>query len=74
MSMMLAGGGIKGGQLLGATDKQGAEVVEGGCKPEDVAATVLSALGIDPSKEYHTPIGRPITLVREGNPIPALLS
>jgi hypothetical protein len=73
MSMMLAGGGIKGGQVLGTTDRQGAEVVDGGCKPEDVAATVLQSLGIDPRTEYQGG-GRPITLVREGNPIPALLA
>jgi uncharacterized protein (DUF1501 family) len=69
MSMMLAGGGIRGGQVLGATDAQGAEVTSGACKPEDVAATVLQSLGINPRKEYDTPSGRPVTLVREGKPI-----
>ena len=73
MSMMLAGGGIKNGQVLGATDKQGAEVTDGGVKPEDVAATVVSALGIDPRTEYPAN-GRPITLIRDGNPIPQLLA
>jgi hypothetical protein len=73
MSMMLAGGGIRGGQVLGATDKQGGDVTDGGVKPEDVAATVLRVLGIDPRKEYQGG-GRPITLVRDGNPIPALSS
>jgi hypothetical protein len=72
MSMMMAGGGIKGGQVLGVTDKQGAEVVDGACKPEDVAATALHLLGIDPRKEYTTPAGRPITLVREGNVVTQL--
>jgi hypothetical protein len=74
MSMMLAGGGIKGGQVLGTTDRQGAEVTGGACKPEDVAASVLRALGIDPRKEYPTPAGRPITLVREGKLIPELFA
>lgn len=73
MSMMLAGGGIKNGQVLGATDKQGADVTEGGVKPEDVAATVVTALGIDPRTEYPAN-GRPITLIRDGNPIPQLLA
>jgi hypothetical protein len=73
MSMMLAGGGIKNGQVLGTTDKQGAEVTDGGVKPEDVAATVLTALGIDPRTEYPAN-GRPITLIRDGNLIPQLLA
>lgn len=74
MSMMLAGGGIKCGQVLGVTDKQGAEVTAGACKPEDVAATILQALGINPRKEYPTPAGRPITLVREGKLIAELVA
>lgn len=73
MSMLLAGGGIKNGQVLGATDLQGAEVVDGGAKPEDVAATVLKVLGIDPRKEYPAN-GRPITLVRDGEPISKLIA
>jgi hypothetical protein len=74
MSMMLAGGGIRGGHVVGTTDKQGAEVTDGACKPEDVAATILRVLGIDPLKEYHTSTGRPITLVREGKVISELVS
>lgn len=73
MSMMLAGGGIKNGQVLGATDREGAEVTDGGVKPEDVAATVLQTLGIDPRTEYEAG-GRPITLIRDGEPIRALFA
>jgi uncharacterized protein (DUF1501 family) len=73
MSMMLAGGGIKNGQVLGTTDKQGAEVTDGGVKPEEIAATVLKVLGIDPRTEYEAG-GRPITVVRDGDPIPALMT
>jgi hypothetical protein len=39
-----------------------------------VAATFYKALGIDPKKEYHTNSGRPITIVRDGNPIEKLIS
>jgi hypothetical protein len=74
MSMMLAGGGVRTAQVLGVTDQRGAEVTAGACKPEDVAATVLQLLGIDPKLEYATASGRPITLVREGNPIRELLT
>ena len=73
MSMLLAGGGIKNGQVLGVTDQQGAEVVDGGVKPEDVAATVLKVLGIDPRTEYEA-AGRPITVVRDGEPISQLIA
>jgi len=66
MSMVLAGGGIAGGRVRGKTDKQGAEVVDGGCTPRDVAATVLHALGIDPRTEYHTSTGRPVMAVGGG--------
>lgn len=71
MSMLLAGGGIQNGQVLGATDKQGADVTDGGVKPEDVAATVLTVLGIARRTEYRAG-GRPITLIRDGDPIRAL--
>lgn len=65
MSGLFAGGGVKGGRVLGTTDAQGAQVVKSGWSkkrsmyPEDVAATIYSALGIDWTKEIqHTPSGR----------------
>jgi len=67
MSMLLAGGGIAGGQVRGKTDKKGAEVVDQACTPQDVAATALHALGIDPRTEYHTPTGRPVMAVGQGH-------
>lgn len=72
MSMVLAGCGIQGGQVIGKTDAQGAEVVEDAHQPEDVAASAFHALGIDHHKEYYTPTGRPIQIVRDGNPIQKL--
>lgn len=73
-SMLLAGGGLRGGQVVGATDPEGdaAKLVD----PRSVAdihATVLSALGVDPQREIVAPIGRPIKL-SEGQPIEQLLS
>jgi len=66
MSMMLAGGGIRGGQVIGKTDDKGGEVIEDGCTPPDVAASILHALGIDHRKEYQTASGRPVQIVRDG--------
>jgi uncharacterized protein (DUF1501 family) len=74
MFCLLAGGGIKGGQVLGASDANGMGPKEKGITPEDVAASLYRALGIDHHKEYHTDTGRPIMIVRDGNPIPQLFS
>jgi len=74
MTMMLAGGGIRGGQVIGRTDDRGGEVIEDGCTPADVAASILRALGINHHKEYHTPTGRPIQIVRDGNVVRKLFS
>lgn len=64
-SAVLAGGGIKGGQVLGATDATGAKISDSGVsgrtevRPEDVACTAFSALGIDWTTVRHDdPLGR----------------
>jgi hypothetical protein len=72
MSMLVAGAGIRGGQVVGATDAQGARVTDVAGTPEDVAASCLNALGIDPHKEFDTSTGRPIQIVRDGKPIDTL--
>jgi uncharacterized protein (DUF1501 family) len=72
MSMLFAGAGIKGGQVIGKTDSTASEPTETPLSPEDTAASFYHALGIDHLKEYRTPDGRPVYLVREGKPIRAL--
>lgn len=67
MSMMIAGCGIRGGQVIGATDAAGSQVIADPCTPADVAASALHALGIPHTKEYHTPTGRPVMIVRDGH-------
>tara|TARA_Y100001934_G_scaffold211307_1_gene250079 strand:+ start:740 stop:2059 length:1320 start_codon:yes stop_codon:yes gene_type:complete len=62
-----AGGGVKGGQVIGATDNYGETPAERPIRPEDVATTLLAMLGIDPQQEYQTPTGRPIKLQAEGS-------
>ncbi len=71
-SMALAGGGIRGGQVIGATDPEGGRKVEDPRSVADIHATVLTALGIDPAHKEVSPIGRPIQF-SEGAPIAALL-
>ncbi len=65
-SLVMAGGGIKGGQVYGKTDKEGAAVEEQKVSGLDFMATVCKALGIDWTKQNHTPIGRPIRIVDKG--------
>lgn len=72
MSMIMAGGGIRGGQVIGKTDDKAQEPVEAPYSPDDAAASFLHALGIDHKKEYHAPSGRPVMISRNGEPIPEL--
>jgi hypothetical protein len=60
---VLAGGGIKGGQVLGKTSADGMEVSERPIGVEDLLATVARALGIDGKKQNHSNVGRPIRIV-----------
>ena len=74
-SCMMAGGGIKGGSIIGASDPDGMEVAERPVKVADLHATLCHAIGIDLNKELTTPQGRPIRLVRkEANPINELFA
>ncbi len=57
-SCLMAGGRIKGGVVMGATDQIAGEVTEGLCTPQDLAATVLSEVGIPPLRTFVPPTGR----------------
>jgi uncharacterized protein (DUF1501 family) len=66
-STVLAGAGIKGGQAVGKTGKDGSGVVERPVRVGDFLATVFTAVGVDPAKENLTWEGRPIALVPKGS-------
>ena len=51
--MWLAGGGVKGGQIIGATDEVGYTVVDRPIHPNDFHATILCALGLDQDELYY---------------------
>lgn len=72
MFMLLAGGGIRGGQVLGQSDDKATQPAHEGFSPDDVAASFYHTLGIDHTKEYHTNTGRPIMIVRDGKVIQKL--
>lgn len=73
MFVLQAGGAVRGGQVLGASDEKGEAPAGDGFSPDDVAATFFTNLGIDPHKEYTTHTGRPVMLVRNGRVIPQLM-
>jgi hypothetical protein len=69
---ILAGGGVKGGAVYGASDKFAAEPSVNPTPPVDLAATVYHCLGVDPRMEIRDRLGRPMTLC-EGKVIEAIL-
>jgi len=69
---MMAGGKTNGGQVIGATDDKAQGPLNEGLTPDDLAASFLHNIGIDPKTEYAANVGRPITLIRNGSPIPGL--
>jgi len=73
MSVLFAGGGTPGGQVVGATDSRGYAAVDRILSPENFASTVYAKLGIDPNTILHTPAGRPTHLVSDPTPIRELM-
>jgi hypothetical protein len=71
-NVALAGGGIKGGQVLGASNPDGTEVKDQPVTVPDLLASFCHALRVDPAKESMTSIGRPIKIVDGGKPVGAL--
>ena len=63
---VVAGAGVRGGTVYGATDKYGKYPIENKTSPEDLAATIYHALGIDPDLMIEMPDGRPVPLVGNG--------
>lgn len=74
MFMLLAGGGVRGGQVLGESDSTASMPLNDGFSPDDVAASFYYALGIDHTTEYHTSTGRPVMIVRDGRVIRELFA
>ncbi len=72
-SVVFAGGGLTGGRVIGATDKTATEVTDTPVEPEDLLYSIYSMMGVDPAREHHTSIGRPVKNVNGGKLIPGLL-
>jgi hypothetical protein len=69
----LAGGGVKGGQVIGATNAFGEVPSERPVSPSDLALSILTLLGVNPAKELTTPSGRPVKILAEGSFISELV-
>lgn len=70
---LMAGAGTPQGQVLGRSDAKGDSPADRRTTPADLAATIYTKLGLDPSYQFETPDGRPIRLVDGGKPIAELL-
>ena len=68
-SIFFAGAGVRAGQVIGATDRQGAFPTGRGYTPGDVAATIYHALGIDPAQRLYDLQRRPHFVLPDGEPI-----
>jgi uncharacterized protein (DUF1501 family) len=71
-SIFFAGGGTRGGQVIGATDKNAAYPTGPGYTPGDVAATIYQAIGVDPHRMLHDRQNRPLAVLPEGEVIPSI--
>jgi hypothetical protein len=72
-SIVMAGGGIRRGQVYGASDRSGSYPALNPTAPADVAATILHCLGIDPAGHVYDQQSRPL-IISSGTPIDAVLS
>lgn len=73
-AMMLAGAGIRGGQVIGETSADGAEIKSKPTRTADLMATIFRGVGLDPRKQNMSNVGRPIRLADpDGTPLEELL-
>ncbi len=72
-SVLLAGAGIKGGAVCGASDAHAAYVKDRPVRPADICATIYQSLGIDPDLPVYDRAGRPVPIANGGQPIREIL-
>jgi Protein of unknown function (DUF1501) len=73
-NVALAGGGVQGGRVIGASNADGTEVKDRPVTVPDLLASICHALKVDPNKEAMTPVGRPIKVVDGGKPVRELFA
>ncbi|MFO0926240.1 MAG: DUF1501 domain-containing protein [Gemmataceae bacterium] len=72
LSMTLAGGGLRHGQVIGATEKDGGAIATRPVTPMDLAATIYRHMGVPLDTEYDDGTGRPVLIANHGQPIAEL--
>ena len=72
-TVLLGGGGVRGGRVIGASDDRAEKPAGDPHGPEDLAATMHHLLGVDPNHEFYTPEGRPVKVVNDGRVMRELL-
>lgn len=72
MSVLLSGGGIRTGQVLGATSPKGEHPADHPVSPADVLATIYRHLGVDAEQSFINAAGRPIPILSHGTPLAGL--
>lgn len=72
-SVLIGGGGLKGGQVVGASEPRGGKVRERPIAPADLLATLYQALGVPLDTHFADASGRPVSIVGPGKPIRELL-
>jgi len=73
MSVLLAGGGLRMGQVIGATNARAEEPIDRAMDSNCLLATLYHRFGIDPAHHYHDQFGRPLPLLPQGEPIRELV-
>jgi len=73
ISAMMAGGGLKGGSVIGATNAKGEHPIRRAIKPGNMLATVYHVLGIDPSQTFVDHAGRPVAILDDREPLREVL-
>jgi uncharacterized protein (DUF1501 family) len=72
-TVALAGGGVKGGRVVGASTARAEKPATAPHGPEDLAATMFHLLGLNPDEEFYTPEGRPVKMANNGRVMRELL-
>jgi hypothetical protein len=73
-SLLFAGAGVRGGQVIGATDRHCAYVTRRPVAPADVAWTIYEAVGVDPQRWLMHPEGRPVQILDQGENVRELFA
>lgn len=73
-SIAMAGGGVKGGQVIGSTDRTGSRVADSPVSVPDLFCSICHSLGVDPRAENISPLGRPMKIVDGGDVVKGLFA